>query len=323
MKRRTFLHLAAGAAALPVFARRAGAQTYPVRSVRLIVGIAAGGTQDTLARLLAQGLSEQLGQQFVVDNRPGANGNLGTEAVVRAAPDGYTLFFANTSNSTNPALYEKLNYDFIRDIAAVASIGRGPGVMVVTASLPAKDVAEFITYAKANPGAVNMASGGVGNITHLEGELFAQIAGIKMVHVPYRGEALSYPDLLSGRMHVLFGGIAPALEHIRTGRLRAFGVTTKQRSNALPEVPSISEFLPTYEASAWYGIGAPKATTSDVIEKLNRTVNAIIKDPKLGSQFTELGIITATSSPAEFTKFIEDETDKWGKVIRAAGIKAE
>jgi tripartite-type tricarboxylate transporter receptor subunit TctC len=323
MKRRTFLQLAAGAAALPVLPLSVWAQTYPTRPVRLIVGIAAGGTQDTVARLLAQGLSEKLGQQFVVDNRPGANGNLGTEAVVRAAPDGYTLFFANTSNSTNTALYEKLNYDFIRDIAAVASIGRGPGVMLVTPSLPVRDVAEFIAYAKTNPGAVNMASGGVGNITHLEGELFSQTAGIKMVHVPYRGEALSYPDLLSGRMHVLFGGIAPALEHIRTGRLRALGITTKQRSNALPEVPSISEFLPTYEASAWYGIGAPRATPTDVVEKLNLAVNAIINAPKLGSQFTEVGIITVTSSPAEFAKFIADETDKWGRTIRAGGIKAE
>ncbi|HLH96275.1 MAG TPA: tripartite tricarboxylate transporter substrate binding protein [Xanthobacteraceae bacterium] len=322
MKRRTFLRLAAYAAALPM-PRIAQAQTYPTRPVRLIVGIAAGGTQDTIARLLAQGLSERLGQQFVVDNRPGANGNLATEAVVRAAPDGYTLILANTSNSINATLYEKLSYDFIRDIAPVGSIGRGNGVMLVTPSFPAKDIPEFIAYAKANPGTINMASGGVGNITHMSGELFAQVAGIKLVHVPYRGEALSYPDLLSGRMQVLFGGIPPALEHVRTGRLRALGVTIKERSKVLPDVPSISEFLPSYEASAWYGIGAPKATPADVINKLNQAMNAIINDPKLGAQFTDLGVLTGTSSPSQFASFIAAETEKWAKVIRTAGIKPE
>jgi tripartite-type tricarboxylate transporter receptor subunit TctC len=322
MKRRTFLRLAAYAAALPM-PRIAQAQTYPTRPVRLIVGIAAGGTQDTIARLLAQGLSERLGQQFVVDNRPGANGTLATEAVVRAAPDGYTLILANTSNSINATLYEKLSYDFIRDIAPVGSIGRGNGVMLVTPSFPAKDIPEFIAYAKANPGTINMASGGVGNITHMSGELFAQVAGIKLVHVPYRGEALSYPDLLSGRMQVLFGGIPPALEHVRTGRLRALGVTIKERSKVLPDVPSISEFLPSYEASAWYGIGAPKATPADVINKLNQAMNAIINDPKLGAQFTDLGVLTGTSSPSQFASFIAAETEKWAKVIRTAGIKPE
>ncbi len=322
MKRRTFLRLAAYAAALPM-PRIAQAQTYPTRPVRLIVGIAAGGTQDTIARLLAQGLSERLGQQFVVDNRPGANGNLATEAVVRAAPDGYTLILANTSNSINATLYEKLSYDFIRDIAPVGSIGRGNGVMLVTPSFPAKDIPEFIAYAKANPGTINMASGGVGNITHMSGELFAQVAGIKLVHVPYRGEALSYPDLLSGRMQVLFSGIPPALEHVRTGRLRALGVTIKERSKVLPDVPSISEFLPSYEASAWYGIGAPKATPADVINKLNQAMNAIINDPKLGAQFTDLGVLTGTSSPSQFASFIAAETEKWAKVIRTAGIKPE
>ena len=323
MRRRTFLQLTACAAALPALPPRAQAQAYPTRPVRLIVGIAAGGTQDTIARLLAQGLSERLGQQFVVDNRPGANGNLATDAVVRAAGDGSTLVLANTSNSINATLYEKLNYDFARDIVPVASIGRGPGVMLVTPSFPAKDVPEFIAYAKANPGRINMASAGVGNITHMQGELFAQVAGIKMVHVPYRGEALSYPDLLSGRMQVLFGGIAPALEHVRSGRLRALGVTTKERSNALPEVPSIAQFLPAYEASAWYGIGAPKGTSADVVAKLNTAVNAIIDDPKLGAQFRDLGILTGTSSPAEFAAFIAAETEKWARVIRTAGIKAE
>jgi tripartite-type tricarboxylate transporter receptor subunit TctC len=287
------------------------------------VGIAAGGTQDTIARLLAQGLSERLGEQFIVDNRPGANGNLATEAVVRAPADGYTLILANTSNSINATLYEKLNYDFVRDVAPVGSIGRGSGVMLVTPSFPAKNIREFIAYAKANPGTINMASGGVGNITHMSGELFAQVAGIKLVHVPYRGEALSYPDLLSGRMQVLFGGIPPALEHIRTGRLRALGVTIKERSKVLPDVPSISEVLPSYEASAWYGIGAPKGTPIGVINKLNQAMNAIIDDPQLGAQFTDLGLLTGTSSPGAFASFIAAETEKWGKVIRAAGIKPE
>jgi tripartite-type tricarboxylate transporter receptor subunit TctC len=321
--RRRFLHLAAGAAALSAAPRIARAQSYPARPVRLIVSIAAGGSQDTIARLVAQGLSEKLGKQVFVENRPGAGGNLGTEIVVRAPPDGYTLFLANTSNAINATFYEKLNYNFLHDMAPIAGIGRSTGVMLVTPSLPAKDISDFIAYAKSSPEKINMASGGIGNITHLSGELFKLIAGIDMVHVPYRGEALSYPDLISGRMQVLFGGLAPAIDHIRTGRLRALGVTTRSRSRVLPDVPSISEFLPRYEAVAWYGVGAPATTPVEVIAKLNAAVNSLLLESDLGERLASLGVIAMAGSPADFGKYIVDETEKWGQVVRAADIKAE
>jgi tripartite-type tricarboxylate transporter receptor subunit TctC len=321
--RRQFLHLAAGAAALPTGSRIARAQYYPTRPVRFIVGIAAGGTQDIAGRLIAQRLSERLGQQFVVENRVGAASNIATEAVAHAPPDGYTLYLANTANAINATLYDKLNFNFITDIAPVASIARTPGIMEVNPSFPAKTVPEFIAYAKAHPGKVNMASAGNGNVTHMWGELFKLMTAVNLQHVPYRGEAPAITDLLGGQVDVLFGGLPAAVEHVRSGRLRALAVTTATRSEALPDTPTIGDFVPGYEASAWYGIGAPKNTPAEIIDRLNREINLSLADPKIIARFAELGFTALAGSPADFGMLVTEETEKWAKVVRATGAKAD
>jgi tripartite-type tricarboxylate transporter receptor subunit TctC len=323
LPRRRFLHLAAGAATLPVASRIARAQAYPTRPVRLIVAVAAGGPNDTLARLMGQWLSERLGYPFVIENRPGAGGNIGTEAVVKAAPDGYTLLMVTPSSAINATLYEKLNFNFIRDIAPVASITRTPNVMVVHPSFPAKTVSEFIAYAKANPGKVSFASAGTGTSPHMAGELFKMMAGINMVHVPYRGGAPALTDLIAGHVQAMFDPTTSMVEPIRAGKLRALAVTNTTRSPALPDIPSVSEFVPGYEVSGGQGIGAPKNTPTEIIVKLNKEINAALADPKIKARFAELGAEIAPGSPADFGKFIADETEKWAKVIKFAGIKPE
>jgi tripartite-type tricarboxylate transporter receptor subunit TctC len=322
LPRRRFLHLAAGAAALPAVSRMARAQAYPTRPVRIVVGIAPGGsTTDILARLMGQWLSERLGQPFVVENRPGAGTNIAAEAVVRALPDGYTLLMIATANAINATFYDKLNFNFIRDIAPVAGVMRVPNVMVVNPSVPSKTVPEFVAYTKNNPGKINMASSGVGVSGHLAGELFKTMAGVDMVHVPYRGEPFS--DLLAGRMHIMFGSLPPSLEYIRAGRLRALAVTTAHRSDKLPDIPTVGDFVPGYEASSFFGIGAPRNIAVHVIDRLNEEINAALRDPKFKARLDELGGTPLAGSPADFGKLIADETEKWGKVIRAANIKAE
>jgi tripartite-type tricarboxylate transporter receptor subunit TctC len=319
--RRQFLHLAAGTCALPALPRVAQAQTYPTQPVRLIVGFPAGNASDILARLIAQTLSERLGQQFVVENRPGAGGNVGTEIVARALPDGYTLLLVLSSNAYSATLYDNLNFNFIRDIAPVASIVDAPYAMVVNPSVPAKTVPEFIAYAKANPGKLNMASAGIGGATHVFGELFMMMAGVNLLHVPYRGNFM--PDLLGGQVHVVFAPITHLIEYIRTGKLRALAVTSATRSAALPDIPTVGEFVPGYAASGWYGIGAPKNTPTDIIDRLNKEINAALADPKIKARLADLGAVPMSMTPAEFGKFIAGETDKWSKVIRAANIKPE
>jgi tripartite-type tricarboxylate transporter receptor subunit TctC len=321
LPRRQFLHLAAGAAALPAGSRFARADTYPSRTVHLIVGFPAGNASDILARLIGQSVSERLGQQFVIENRPGAGSNVGTEIVVRAPPDGYTLLLVTPANAINTSLYEKLNFNFIRDIAPVASVVSSPYVMAVNPSLSAQTVSEFIAYAKANPGKINMASTGIGTSTHVFGELFQMMTGISMVHVPYRGNFV--PDLLGGQVQVVFAPITHLIEYIRTDKLRAVAVTTAMRSEALPGVPAVAEFVPGYEASGWYGIGAPKQTSTEIIEKLNNEINAGLTDPKFRARLADLGSVAMQMTSAEFEKFIVDETNKWAKVIRAANIKPE
>jgi tripartite-type tricarboxylate transporter receptor subunit TctC len=321
--RRNILHLAAGAAALPALSRTAMALDYPVRPVHMIVFFAAGGGNDIIARLMGQWLSERLGQQFVVENRPGGGGNIGTEAVVRAAPDGYTLLLVSSPNTTNATLYDHLDYDFIRDIAPVAGISREPNVMVVNPSVPAKTVPEFIAYAKANPGKINYATAGIGSSQHMSGEMFKMMAGIDMVHVPHRGSAPALQSLLAGEVQVMFASMPSSLEFIRAGKLRALAVTTATRSAVLPDLPPIGDFLPGYEASVFYGIGAPRDTPPEVVEKLNKEINAGLTDPKLGARLTDLGGATLPGSPAEFEKLIASETEKWAKVIKFAHIKAE
>ena len=323
LPRRKFLRLAAGAAALPAASSVAWAQSYPSRPVRLIVGFAAGGTGDITARLIGQWLSERLGQQFVIENRPGAGTNIATEAVVRATPDGYTLLMAGPSGAINATLYDKLNFNFIRDIAPVAGVVRQPSVIVVTPSVPATTVPEFIAYAKANPGKLSMASGGIGSPGHVSGELFKMMTGVNMAHVPYRGGAPALTDLLAGQVQVYFSPTPAAIEYIRAGKLRALAVTTAARSEALPEIPTVGEFVPGYEASSWQGIGAPKNTSAEIVEKLNKEVNAGLTDPKMKARFAELGNAVLPGSPADFGKLIAEETEKWGKVIRAANIKPE
>jgi tripartite-type tricarboxylate transporter receptor subunit TctC len=322
LPRRNFLHLAAGAAALPAVSRVAWAQAYPTRPVRIIVGFAAGGPADILARLMGQRLSERLRQPFVIENRPGGGGNIGTEAVVKAPPDGYTLLLATTANTINTTLYDKLNFNFISDIAPVAAISRYTFVMVVHPSVPTKTVPEFIASAKANPGKINMASGGVAAL-HVFGELFKMMTGVNLVHVPYRGQAPALADLLAGQVHVMFPNIVVSMEYIKTGRLRALAVTAATRSEALPDVPTVDEFVPGYEASGWSGLGAPKATPAEIVEKLNEEINAGLADPKIKARLADLGGTPAVGSPAEFAKFIVEETEKWAKVIKFAGIKAE
>jgi tripartite-type tricarboxylate transporter receptor subunit TctC len=321
LSRRKFLLLAAGAAALPGASRIAKAQNYPARPVRLIIGQPPGTAPDTLARLLSQWLSERLGQPFIVENRPGAGTNVATEAVVRAAPDGYTLLLSTLTNAINETLYDKLNFNFVRDIAPVALIGNNSFVMVVTPSLPSKTVPEFIAYAKANPGKINMASAGSGTAPHVFGELFKTMAGIDLVHVQYRGSF--YPDLFAGRVQVAFISIAGAIAFIRDTKLRALAVTTARRSELLPDIPSMGDFVPAYEASAWLGIGAPGNTPVEVIAKLNTAINAITSDPNIKARLVGLGVEPMSMTPAEFGKFTSDETEKWAKVIKLGGITSE
>jgi tripartite-type tricarboxylate transporter receptor subunit TctC len=321
LPRRQFLHLAAGAAALPLMSRIAGAQAYPTRSVRLVVGFPAGGANDIYARLIAEWLSRQFGRSFIVENRPGAASNIATEAVVRAPADGYTLLEFGTTNAINETLYDKLNFDFIRDIAPVAGIIGTSYVMVVHPSFPAKTVPEFIAYAKANPGRINMASVGTGNTTHVSGELFKMMTGVDMVHVPYRD--LPYSDLIAGRVQVYFSPIPSSIEYIRAGTLRALAVTASSRVDALPDVPTMADFVPGFEASGWLGVGAPKKTPAEIIDKLNKEINAGLADPKINAQLADLGSTPIVLSPAAFRKFITDEVEKWAKVIRAANIRVE
>jgi len=321
LSRRTFLHLAAGAAALPTATRFASALDYPTRPVHLIEGFGAGGATDIVARLTGQALSERLGQSFVVENRAGASSNIATEAVVRASPDGYTLLLISISNAINTTMF-KLNFNFIRDIAPVASIVRVPYVMEVHPSVPATTVAEFIAYAKANPGKINLASAGIGASTHMAGEMFKMMAGVDLFHVPYRG-AQVFPALLAGEAQVYFGPLLSSIGYIRAGNLRALAVTTTTRSQILPDVPVLSETVPGYEASWWAGIGAPKNTPAEVIEKLNTAVNVSIADANLETKLANLAGTVLAGSPADFGKLISDETEKWGKVIRVANIKLQ
>ncbi len=321
--RRAFLLLAAGAAALPAFAHVAVAQAYPSRPVRLVVPFAAGGGGDITARLIGQRLSERLGQQFMIENRPGAGGNIGTEAVVRAAPDGYTLLLVLPPNAINATLYEKLSFDFIRDIVPVAGIMRTPLVMEVNPSFPAKTVAEFIAYAKANPGKINRASGGNGTSGHVAGELFKMMTGINMLHVPYRGGAAAITDLLGGQVQVVFDPVASSTEYIKAGKLRALAVTSTTRLEAFPDIPTLGDAVPGYEASAFFGVGAPRGTPSEIVDTLNKQVNAALADPKIKARLVDLGGLMLSGSPADFGKLIAEETEKWAKVVKFAGIKAE
>jgi len=323
LPRRTFLRLAASAGALPALPRLASALDYPTRPVRLIVGFPAGGAIDTTGRLIAQSLSERLGQPFVVENRSGASGNIATAAVARARPDGYTLLVAGSNDAINATLYDNLSFKFVQHIAPVASIGRAPNVMVVHPSLPAKTLQEFIAYAKANPGKISMASAGVGTPSHMAGELFKMMASVAMVHVPYRGQPPALIDLIGGQVQVDFSTIPSALEYVKAGNLRALAVTSPARFAALPDVPAIAEFLPGYEASTLTGLGAPSDTPADIIEVINKETNRVLADPKIKAQFVALGNTVLSGSPADFGKLITDETGKWAKVIRAANIKPD
>jgi tripartite-type tricarboxylate transporter receptor subunit TctC len=323
LPRRNFLYLAAGAAALSAISRVARAQAYPTRPVKLIVSFAAGGPTDILARLTAQWLSERLGQQVVVENRPGANGNIGAEVVARSPPDGYTLLMMDATPTINATLYDKLNFDVTRDIAAVAAVAQQPQMMLVNPSVPANTVPEFIAYAKANAGKINMASAGTGTVPHMAGELFKVMAGIDLLHVPYRGTGGAYADLLGGRVQVAFFGPVSAMEHVRSGKLRALAVTGTKRLGDVPNIPAVAEFLPGYAANSWFGVTAPKATPSEIVIKLNQEVNAAIADPKFTSRIAELGATTLPGSSADFGKLIVDEIEKWGKVIRTGNIKPE
>jgi tripartite-type tricarboxylate transporter receptor subunit TctC len=323
LPRRKFLHLAAGAAALPAVSRFAWAEAYPTRPVRLIVPFGPGGGTDIVARLIGQWLSVRLGQQFVIENRPGAGGNLGTEQVVRAPPDGYTLALIGAPSAINATLYQNLNFSFVRDITPVAIIVRFPNVMVVNPSVPAKTVPEFITYAKANPNKLNMSSPGNGSTPHVTGELFKMMTGVNMVHVPYRSVAAGMTDMLSGQVQVTFGTTASTIEYIKAGTLRALAVTTATRAEALPDLPAIAEFVPGYEASAWFGAGAPRNTPVEIVNKLNEEINACLADPKLQARIADLGGIALTGSPADFAKLIAEETEKWAKVVKFSGAKPE
>ncbi len=323
--RRRLLHLIASAAAIPAASQlglsRAGAQTYPSRPVRLVAATGPGSAPDILARLIGQSLSERLGQPVVVENRPGAGSNIGTETVVRAPADGYTLLLIQPAAAVNATLYEKLSFDFLRDIAPVASISRVRLVMLVNPSVSAKTVPELIAYAKANPGKLSMASPGVGTLPHIAGELFKMMAGIDMVHVPYKGAGPAMTDLLSGQVQVMFVGTPESIAHIKSGKVRALAVTTETRSELLPDVPPMTDALPGFEASAWFGIGAPRNTPPEIVDRLNKTINAGLADANLKARLAELGGAVFAGSPADFGKFLADETEKWGKVVRAANIK--
>ena len=323
LPRRRLLRIVAGAAAFASFPRRGRAQTFPVRPVRLIIGYPPGGSADMTARLTSQWLSEQLGQSFVVESRPGAATNIATEAVVHAPPDGYTLLLVAPANAINATLYDKLNYNFMRDIAPVAPLIRFPNVMVVNPAVPATTVPQFIAYAKANPGKLNMASSGNGSTIHVSGELFKMMTDIKMVHVPYHGGAPALTDMISGQVQVMFDNLPTSIEFIRAGKLRALAVTTTERSQLLPDLPTVADFVPGYEASAWYGIGAPKGTPDDTIAKLNREINAILAGPVAKARFAELGAAPLAGSPREFAHLLADETEKWGKVVRFSGAKPD
>jgi tripartite-type tricarboxylate transporter receptor subunit TctC len=323
LARRTFLRLAAGAAVLSAASRMARAQTYPARPVRVIVGFPPGGGIDIIARLMGKWLSERLGQPFVIENRPGASSNIATEAAVRAAPDGYTILMVGVFNAVNTTLYEKLNFNFIRDIMPVATITRAPNIMVVHPSFPAKTAPDFIAYARANPGKVDMASDGIGNNGHVVGELFKMMAGVNMVHVPYRGGAPALTDLFGGQAQVMFATMPASIQYVRAGGLRALAVTTATRSEALPDVPAVGEFLPGFEASVWYGVGAPRKTPAEIVEKLNNEINAALADPNLKARLAELGAEPMSMTSAKFTKFVDYETEKWRNVIKFADIKAE
>jgi tripartite-type tricarboxylate transporter receptor subunit TctC len=323
LHRRQFLHLAAGAAALPAGSRIAVAQSYPTRPVRLIVGFPPGGATDITARLIGQWLSERLGQPFIIENRPGAGSNVAAEAVVRAPADGYTLLLVFSANAINMTLYDRLNFHFVRDIAPVAGIIRVPHVMEVNPLVPAKTVPEFITYAKANPGKLNMASGGNGTPAHVSGELFKMMTGVNMVHVPYRGAGPALTDLIGGQVQIEFDNLTSSIEYIRTGKLRALAVTTASRSEALPDIPTVAEFVPDYEASAFLGVGAPRNTPAEIINRLNKEVNGGLTDPKLKARFSDLGATALAGSPADFGKLIAADSEKWAKVIKFAGIKPE
>jgi tripartite-type tricarboxylate transporter receptor subunit TctC len=321
LPRRRFLYLAASAVALPALSSISRAQAYPSRPVRMIVAFPAGNASDIVARMIGQWLSDRLGQQFVVENRPGAGGNIGTEDVVRAPSDGYTLLLISQSAAANATLYDNLSFNFIRDIAPVTGIGRAPYVMMLNPSFPARTVPEFIAYAKSNPGKINMASAGNGSLSHMCGELFKSMAGIDMVHVPYRGSFL--PDLLGGQVQVSFAPVPPSIEYIRTDKLRALAVTAATRQAALPDIPTVAEFVPGYEASGWYGIGAAKNTSTAIIDRLDKEIDAALTDPKMKAQLAAIGAFPMPMTPAEFGKFMADETEKSGKVIRAANIKPQ
>jgi tripartite-type tricarboxylate transporter receptor subunit TctC len=321
--RRQFFRLTAGAFAAPTIARHALADVYPSRPVRLLSGFAPAGGNDIIARLMGQWLTERLGQTFVIENRPGAGTNIAAEVVINSPPDGYTLFVTNLSNAINATLYEKLNFNFMRDMLPVASIAQAPAVFAISSSVPAKTVAEFIGHAKANPGRMNMGSAGVGSTGHLAGELFKMMAGINLIHVPYRGNAPALTDLIAGQIEVLFPSLGSSIEYVTTGKLRALAVTSASRSDAVSGLPTVAETLPGYQAASFYGIGAPRNTPAELVEVLNNAVNAGLADPKLKARLTDLGYVALPGRPAAFGKLIADETEKWGKVIRAAGIKAE
>ncbi len=323
LPRRKLLTLAAGVVALPAVARIARADTYPSRPVHLIIGYLPGGSADMTARLFGQWLSERLGQQFVVESRSGGSTNIATEAVIRAAPDGYTLLLASPANATNASLYDKLNFDFLRDVEPVAGLIRFADVVDVTPSLPVKTIPELIAYAKANPGALNFASSGVGSTLHVAGELFKMMTGLNIVHVPYRGGAPAMLDLIAGRAQVMFDNVPTSLDYIRAGKIRPLAVTSAARVEVLPDLPPVADYVPGYEASAWYGIVAPKGIAPDIVEKLNREVNAILAEPAAKARLAEVGASLLPGTPADFGKLLSDETEKWRKVIRFAGIKAE
>jgi tripartite-type tricarboxylate transporter receptor subunit TctC len=323
LRRRQFLHLGASAAALPALSRIANAQTYPTRPVRIIVGFPAGGPNDFHARLMGQWLSDRLGQQFVVENRPGAGGNTGTEAVVRAPPDGYTLLLASSPDAINATLYDNLTFNFLRDIVPVGGIIRNRLVVEVNPSFSVQTIPELIAYAKANPGKINMASAGNGSPQHVAGELFKMMTGLSMTHVPYRGEAPALTDLIGGQVQVMFGTVTASLPHIRASELRALAVTSTTRSEALPDLPTVNDFVPGYEVSTWAGIGAPRGTPPDIIERLNREINAGLESAGIKARYADQGATTFAGSAAEFGKFMAEDTEKWAKVIRAANIRIE